>query len=206
MLVRSKCAPQFKQIAYQRGRGGLESGGCMAGTQYCRITPQGDVTPCPYMTVVAGNVREQSFGEIWRTSSVLKELRDPALLLGRCGRCEFKELCGGCRCRAQAAHGDYLQEDPACRHQPTGVALELEGTRWSEEARARLERIPIAFIRGKVEQGLEAFAMRQGIEVITPEVMEQALPGEGRPRTFGGMPLFRKQVARKQVGKQRDRR
>ncbi len=132
MLVRSKCAPQFKQIAYDRGLGGLESGGCMAGTQYCRITPQGDVTPCPYMTVVAGNVREQSFGEIWRTSSVLQELRDPSRLLGRCGRCEFKELCGGCRCRAHAAYGDYLQEDPACRYQPTGRAVELAGTRWDD--------------------------------------------------------------------------
>jgi radical SAM protein with 4Fe4S-binding SPASM domain len=194
MLVRSKCAPQFKQIAYERGVGGLESGGCMAGTQYCRITPQGDVTPCPYMTVVAGNVREQSFGEIWRTASVLQELRDPEKLLGRCGRCEFKELCGGCRCRAHAAYGDYLQEDPACRHQPTGRPVTLEGTRWSAEARARLERIPIVFIRAKVEQGLEAYAQRQGIDVITPEVMQDALPGEGRSRMLGRMPPFRKQV------------
>jgi radical SAM protein with 4Fe4S-binding SPASM domain len=194
MLVRSKCAPQFKQIAYERGLGGLESGGCMAGTGYCRITPQGDVTPCPYMTVVAGNVREQSLGEIWRTSSVLRELRDPEQLLGRCGRCEFKELCGGCRCRAHAAFGDYLQEDPACRHQPTGRPVQLEGTRWSAEARARLERIPIAFIRGKVEKGLEAYAQRQGIDVITPEVMQRGLPGEGRPKMLGRMPLFRKQV------------
>ncbi|MCB1035934.1 MAG: heme biosynthesis protein, partial [Acidobacteria bacterium] len=49
MLVRSKCAPHFKRLAYERGLGGLESGGCMAGTQYCRITPDGEVTPCPYM-------------------------------------------------------------------------------------------------------------------------------------------------------------
>jgi radical SAM protein with 4Fe4S-binding SPASM domain len=193
MLVRSKCAPQFKQIAYERGLGGLESGGCMAGTQYCRITPQGDVTPCPYMTVVAGNVRDQSFGEIWRTSTVLQELRDPELLLGRCGRCEFKQLCGGCRCRAQAAHGDYLQEDPACRYQPTGRPVALEGTRWNAEARARLERIPIVFIRTKVEKALEAYAQRQGIDVITPEVMQKALPGDGRSKMLGSKPLFRKQ-------------
>ena len=188
MLVRSKCAPQFKQIAYQRGLGGLESGGCMAGTQYCRITPRGDVTPCPYMTVVAGNVREQSFGEVWRTSSVLRELRDLEQLKGRCGRCEFNELCGGCRCRAYAAYGDYLQEDPACRYQPTGQPLELEEIRWSAEAQARLEHIPIAFIRGKVKQGLEAYAERQRIYLITPDVMKEALAGEGRPKAFGKMP------------------
>jgi radical SAM protein with 4Fe4S-binding SPASM domain len=190
MLVRSKCAPQFKQIAYEKGSGGLESGGCMAGTQYCRITPQGDVTPCPYMTVVAGNVRDQGFGEIWRTSPVLEALRDLARLKGRCGRCEFKELCGGCRCRAHAAYGDYLEEDPACRYQPTGRPLPLEEIPWSAEARARLERIPIAFVRGKVKQGLEAYARRQGLRLITPEVMQDALAGEGRPRAFGG---FRKQ-------------
>src|SRR3970282_908896 len=63
MLVRSKNAPHFKRIAYEKGLGGLESGGCMAGTQYCRITPEGDVTPCPYMTVSAGSVRGQSFRE-----------------------------------------------------------------------------------------------------------------------------------------------
>ena len=200
MLVRSKCAPQFKQIAYERGLGGLESGGCMAGTQYCRITPQGDVTPCPYMTVVAGNVRDQSFGEIWRTSTVLQELRDPELLLGRCGRCEFKQLCGGCRCRAQAAHGDYLQEDPACRYQPTGRPVALEGTRWNAEARARLERIPIVFIRTKVEKALEAYAQRQGIEMITPEVMQEALPGDGRSKMLGNMPPFRKQVTKPEDG------
>ena len=200
MLVRSKCAPQFKQIAYERGLSGLESGGCMAGTQYCRITPQGDVTPCPYMTVVAGNVREQSFSEIWRTSAVLQELRDPEQLKGRCGSCEFKQLCGGCRCRAQAAYGDYLQEDPACRYQPTGRPLLLEGARWSPEARARLERIPIAFIRGKVEQGLEAYAQRQGVDVITPELMQDALAGEGRSRMLGMKSPFRKQVAKLEDG------
>jgi radical SAM protein with 4Fe4S-binding SPASM domain len=190
MLVRSKCAPQFKQIAYEKAVGGLESGGCMAGTQYCRITPQGDVTPCPYMNVVAGNVRDQSFGEIWRTSSVLQELRDLKQLKGRCGRCEFNELCGGCRCRAYAAHGDYLAEDPACRYQPTGQPLEVQEIRWSAEAQTRLERIPLAFIRDKVRQGLEAFAQRQGLDLITADVMKEALAGDERSETFGKMPRF----------------
>jgi radical SAM protein with 4Fe4S-binding SPASM domain len=191
MLVRSKCAPQFKQIAYQKGARGLESGGCMAGTHYCRITPQGDVTPCPYMSVVAGNVRERGFGEIWRTSPVLEALRDLERLKGRCGRCEFKELCGGCRCRAQAAYGDYLQEDPACRYQPTGRPLEREEIPWSAEARARLERIPIAFIRAKVEQGVQAHARRQGLRRITAEVMQDALAGEGRSAVFARPPSRR---------------
>ncbi len=200
MLVRSKCAPQFKQIAYERGVGGLESGGCMAGTQYGRITPQGDVTPCPYMNVVAGNVREQSFGEIWRTSPVLQELRDVKQLKGRCGRCEFNELCGGCRCRAQAAFDDYLQEDPACRYQPTGHPLPQQPILWSAEAQARLERIPIAFVRDKVKQGVEAFAGRHGANLVTPNVMKEALAGEERSKGLGRMPLFPRRPAQPRGG------
>lgn len=184
MLVRSKCAPQFKQIAYEMGRGGLESGGCMAGTQYCRITPGGDVTPCPYMTVVAGNVLEQSFTDIWQSSSVLQDLRDRSRLKGRCGACEFNELCGGCRCRAQAEFGDYLQEDPACTYEPTGRVLELPDVVWAAEAEARLDRIPIKFIRDKVRRGLEAYAHRNRIRLISAKVMEAGLAGMNRPAAF----------------------
>lgn len=190
MLVRSKCAPQFKRIAYELGRGGLESGGCMAGTHYCRITPSGDVTPCPYMTVVAGNVRERSFTEVWRSSPVLTALRDPSRLKGRCGSCEYNELCGGCRCRAYAGLGDYLEEDPACPYEPTGVPLEEVRVEWDDDARARLERIPIAFIRDKVRQGLEAFARSQGASRVTAELMQEGMQGEGRPAAFQNMPSF----------------
>ena len=188
MLVRSKCAPQFKQIAYEMGRGGLESGGCMAGTQYCRITPSGDITPCPYMTVVAGNVRDQSLAGIWTASPVLRDLRDRTKLQGRCGACEFNELCGGCRCRAQAAFGDYLQEDPSCTYQPTGKALKLPDVIWTAEARARLNRIPIKFIRDKVRKGLEAYAQRNNEAVISTKVMDDGLAGMDRPIAFSQPP------------------
>ncbi|QXD15938.1 radical SAM protein [Rhodocaloribacter litoris] len=193
MLVRAKCAPQFKQIAYAMGRGGLESGGCMAGTAYCRITPGGDVTPCPYMTVVAGNLRERSFTEIWQTSPVFADLRDRSRLQGRCGACEFNALCGGCRCRAYAATGDYLAEDPACTYRPTGRPLAEPPLDWSDNARARLERIPIAFIRDKVRRGVEAFARRHGLPRITHDVMTRALQGADRPEAFAGLkaPAFR---------------
>ena len=161
----------------------------MAGTQYCRITPGGDVTPCPYMTVVAGNVREQSFAEIWTSSPVLTDLRDPSRLKGTCGACEFKELCGGCRCRAQAAFEDYLAEDPACLYQPTGRALERYDIEWSPEAQKRLDRIPISFIRDKVRKGLEAYADRHGVRRISTGVMQEALAGMDR-----GAPSFSEPV------------
>jgi radical SAM protein with 4Fe4S-binding SPASM domain len=190
MLVRSKCAPQFKRIAYHRGKAGLESGGCMAGTEYCRITPEGNVTPCPYMTVSAGNVRQESFTEIWRNSPVFRDLRDPDRLKGRCGACEFKEICGGCRCRAYAGLDDYLAEDPACPYEPSGVPLDIAPVSWDEAARARLERIPIRFIREKVKVGIEAYARSQGVGRVTAELMQEGMQGEGRPAAFQGMPSF----------------
>lgn len=193
MLVRSKCAPQFKQIAYDKGRGGLESGGCMAGVSYLRITPGGDITPCPYMDVVAGNVRDTSFTDIWRTSDVLNDLRDPSRLGGRCGSCEFSKICGGCRCRAYAATGDYLAEDPACTYQPSGRDIKVASAVWSDAAHARLERIPLAFIRDKVRMGVEAFAERDAVGIITEETMDAALPGYGRPGgAFSKLPRFGK--------------
>ncbi len=80
-----------------------------------------------------------------------------------------------------------------CRYQPTGQPLQHEDIPWSAQARARLERIPIAFIRGKVKQGLETYAQRKGIDRITSDVMKEALAGEGRSETFSGMPRFPKQ-------------
>ena len=71
------------------------------------------------MPVTAGNLRERSFADLWRTAPVFGDLRDPRLG-GRCGVCEFSKICGGCRCRAYATHGDYLAEDPACGYQPGG--------------------------------------------------------------------------------------
>ena len=88
------------------------------------------------------------------------------------------------RDRAYAAFGDYLQEDPACTYQPTGRLLEFAEVLWSAEALARMERIPIVFIREKVKQGLEAYAQRHAIRLITPEVMKEAMAGAGRPEMF----------------------
>jgi len=170
----------------------------MAGTQYARITPEGNVTPCPYMTAVAGNVRERSFAEIWNDSPVLTELRDTSRLGGRCGRCEFAKMCGGCRCRAYAATQDYLAEDPACTYQPTGVPLAEPDVAWSGEALARLERIPIAFVREKARRGVEAYARRKRVTVIEPKTMQEALAGQGRMPAFAKLPMLAKSDKRHQ--------
>jgi radical SAM protein with 4Fe4S-binding SPASM domain len=134
--VRPSCAPQFMRIAKDMGldmRHWIR--GCIAGLYYCRVYPNGDITPCPYLPIKLGNIREKSFGEIWFTSEVFKALRDFDALKGKCGVCDYRSLCGGCRARAYGLSsdfidfcgdlhepaelkGDYLAEDPWCVYQP----------------------------------------------------------------------------------------
>jgi AdoMet-dependent heme synthase len=76
------------------------------------------VYPSGFLPLPAGSVREQPFSEIYRDSPLLQSLRDPDRLGGRCGRCEFREVCGGSRSRAFAVTGDPLAEDPACPYVP----------------------------------------------------------------------------------------
>ncbi len=189
LILRAKCAPHFRKVIYDLDPESpllknYAQGSCPAGKYYCRITPSGDITPCPYMPVTAGNLREKSFDEIWHNSPVLNDLRDP-VLGGRCGDCEFSEMCGGCRCRAYASSGDYLGEDTACDYEPGqyggekitlgaeqtfGLAVNLT-LNWSESARARLKGLP-SFARGMVSRGVEQYAKENDIDCITPEVMQ----------------------------------
>ena len=88
--------------------------GCHAGILYFSLRPNGDVYPCAFLPVKVGNIREQSLTSIWRNSKVLNELRERSLLKGKCGECAYRETCGGCRGRAYACSGDYLDADPVC--------------------------------------------------------------------------------------------
>jgi radical SAM protein len=82
------------------------------------ISHIGDVYPSGFLPLKAGNVKEQSLSEIYRTSKLFISLRDSNNLKGKCGRCEFRELCGGSRARAWAATGDVFASDPLCAYQP----------------------------------------------------------------------------------------
>ncbi len=100
--------------------GGMQSltRGCLAGTGFFFVSHRGQVQGCGYLEAPAGNVREQSLAEIWHHSRLFAELRNLSLLKGKCGACEYKEVCGGCRARAYSATGDYLAEEPYCVYQP----------------------------------------------------------------------------------------
>jgi radical SAM protein with 4Fe4S-binding SPASM domain len=133
--VKPTCAPQFMRIAKEMNADMARwSRGCIAGIIYCRILPDGFVTPCPYLPVKVGNIRQTPFANIWAKSEVLKALRDFNNLKGKCGICGYRGLCGGCRARAYGLTsycggadvekqvltnaGDFLAEDPWCTYQP----------------------------------------------------------------------------------------
>jgi radical SAM protein with 4Fe4S-binding SPASM domain len=95
--------------------------GCLAGTGVAFISYQGEVFPCGYLPALAGNLHQQSLAEIWESAPVFQELRDTDNLKGKCGYCEFRNICMGCRARAFAATGDYMDEEPFCVYQPRTV-------------------------------------------------------------------------------------
>ena len=92
--------------------------GCLAGTAVCFISNQGEVYPCGYLPALAGDLKKQSFANIWENSVVFNQLRDVNNLQGKCGCCEFRNICMGCRARAFAATGNYLDEEPFCVYEP----------------------------------------------------------------------------------------
>ena len=92
--------------------------GCLAGTGVCFVSHEGEVFPCGYLPAIAGDLRKQPFAEIWNHSQVFNTLRDDSKLEGKCGCCEFRHVCMGCRARAFAATGNYMSEEPFCVYTP----------------------------------------------------------------------------------------
>jgi radical SAM protein with 4Fe4S-binding SPASM domain len=202
MLIRSRCAPHFKRIAYEKNpetpitkAQGYEGGGCLAGTHYVRITPEGDVTPCPFIPLSVGNLRRDRFCVMWEQSPVLEDFRAPDLK-GKCGACEYTDLCGGCRARPYASHSDYLDEDWWCLYTPRGGERIKPLARsdgdgevhliWTQEAGERLARLPY-FLRDMIRGRVEWHAKKKGISLITVDLLEKL-----RKEAFGNVvPIFK---------------
>ncbi len=199
LMVRAKCAPHFKRMALELDPAwpitlaqGYEAGGCLAGTRYCRVTPEGEVTPCPYMETTVGSVREQGFAAIWRRAPLFARLRAP-VLEGRCGICEYAKVCGGCRARPLARDGNPMGEDFLCAYQPRGGAVieplpDKPGALcWSGDAEARLKRVP-SFVRRMVRKSVEDYVHGQGRGAVTADDMEAVARrrfGDGGPPGLG---------------------
>ncbi|MCA1960425.1 MAG: radical SAM protein [Desulfomonile sp.] len=130
METKATCAPQYYRIMRQEAKKeGLEvthetfglnahTRGCLGGISFVFVSHRGELQPCGYFHLQAGSVRERSFADLWENAPLFNELRNFALLEGKCGVCEYIRFCGGCRARAYEIMGSYLAEEPYCPHQP----------------------------------------------------------------------------------------
>ncbi len=190
MLVRSKCQPALMRVVHQQAPDSPltnYSTRCPCGVQYCRIMPDGKLTPCPYLPEVAGDLRKQSFREVWEESALFASIRRRSFN-GKCGSCEYREVCGGCRARAFANTGDVMGPDDSCVHQPAEGAQVIQskdttygapvnpGLQWDAEAQARMQKIP-SFVRGVVIKRTEDYARREGHSVITLALLDEIRKG-----------------------------
>jgi len=205
MVVNAKCAPHYVKTLFEHEpdspairtyTGG--AGGCPAGTHYMGIRPNGDLTPCPYLPLFAGNLKRDRLSDLWERSDLFVGIRKRGDLGGRCGECELNAHCGGCRARAYGMTGDYLAEDPLCTHHPgtfsrpeslasSAIAYgepELRGIDWDDQARERMKRVP-AFVRGRVIKAVESHCEKQGIRRVTVAELEKIRSRMPTPKFFG---------------------
>ncbi len=170
------------------------------------IRPNGDVTPCPYLPVFAGTLRNSSLADLWTSSELFTDIRRRTSLGGRCGECEMNGHCGGCRARAYGMTGDLMAEDPLCTHTPgkfvgsrfsPSRAVRPSGTSaihygaestttiaWDDAAAARMKKIP-AFVRGMVVRAVEESCRKAGLDRVTVEELERIRARMPTPKMFG---------------------
>ena len=132
--IRTTAAPQFRRTVLRRARresnaplrltgagyqlcdapSGVQTRGVNDGKGFLFIDHLGGICPSGFLQLSAGNVRTHHVSEVYRSSPLFRTLREPSALRGRCGRCQFADLCGGSRARAYGLSGSYLEEDPLC--------------------------------------------------------------------------------------------
>jgi heme b synthase len=130
LQLKATCAPHYYRILRQRAKAegrevnfethGLDAvtRGCLAGTGFCFLSHVGVVQPCGFLDIPCGDITKAAFEEVWKTSEVFRTLRDTSRLEGKCGACEYRRVCGGCRARAFEATGNYMAEEPLCGYRP----------------------------------------------------------------------------------------
>jgi len=141
ILMRPTCAPHYYRIVPQKAKAegikferrslSFSTGGgkgCIAAQSICLIDCFGNVKPCSYFPRIAGNVKRTPIREIWEKSELFNELRDFGSYKGKCGQCEYQNVCGGCRARADSVYGDYMEEEPFCGYVPMKLRHGAHGT------------------------------------------------------------------------------
>ena len=170
--IKSTAAPQYRRVILQmqvqerrrgerRGRpepltegigfsltdGVGRAKGVNEGDGFLFVNHLGAIYPSGFLPIAAGNVRRDDIVDVYRNSELFRALRDRSRLKGKCGVCEYRDVCGGSRARAYAVTGDYLEAEPFCAHVPTRYR------RMVEEGRAE----PVEeYFRRRVRPGFEA--------------------------------------------------
>ncbi len=161
LQLKATCAPHYQRVLRQRAKAegrrvtpkthGLDAmtRGCLGGISFCFVSHVGNVQPCGYLEVSSGQIRERPLSEIWTQAPMFKELRNYRLYKGKCGRCEYVSVCGGCRARAYAQCGDYLSEEPLCLYEPKKKTSSDQGSNSIDEVDRKIlnliqSRFPIA--------------------------------------------------------------
>jgi radical SAM protein with 4Fe4S-binding SPASM domain len=130
--IKTTEGPHYRRIALQHGAGALDGSvsgggrfvpGLNDGAGILFISAKGELQPSGFLPLTAGNVRTDSPVEVYRNHPIFTSLRDADRLGGRCGRCEYRRVCGGSRARAYGMSGNYLAEDPLCDYQPLGGSV-----------------------------------------------------------------------------------
>ncbi|MBF0228029.1 MAG: heme b synthase [Desulfamplus sp.] len=133
LQLKATCAPHYYRILRQRAKDegkkvtfeshGLDAvtRGCLAGTGFCFISHIGEVQTCGFLDVKCGDITKSTFKDVWENSEVFNKLRDFNALDGKCGICEYRKVCGGCRARAYEATGSYMAEEPLCTYMPRQI-------------------------------------------------------------------------------------
>jgi radical SAM protein with 4Fe4S-binding SPASM domain len=137
--VRPTCAPHYNRIASKQRHtvphnealvkmpgshpgGSPKSRGCLGGAEFIFVSHRGRVQPCGFLDLECGDLRTSGFDlkTMYETSPQFLAIRDRTAYRGKCGKCDYLDSCGGCRARAYAAMGDYLDEEPFCVYVPHG--------------------------------------------------------------------------------------
>jgi radical SAM protein with 4Fe4S-binding SPASM domain len=202
LIVRPRCAPHYKRVAHQlqpraaiNRISGRDGDGCIAGIHYARVNHRGGVTACPYIEQEVGNIRATGFSSLWADADDFVQLRSPTLA-GKCGACEYRMLCGGCRARPLARGDGLMDADDLCVYQPQGQALVNPLTSyvnaappWSPDAEQRLARVP-DFLRLMIKKRAEAYVNELGADQVTCQHLSDLAAARfgstGRPQFSGG--------------------
>lgn len=132
--IKPTCAPQYYRLWRQEAAAagekispashGMEAmtKGCLGGQGFAFVAYNGVVQPCGYLELPAGDIRQAQFSRIWAESPLFRQMRHLEEYHGKCRRCEYRRVCGGCRARAYALTGDVLGDEPLCLYEPRATA------------------------------------------------------------------------------------